>query len=267
MRRVIGLSLSVVLLVPPGAVTAGEAASSLSLTPSTVVPGDEVTVEIQLDRPPVAGSTYVMGMQRFVDDSSGFLVSDDIPFDASGHALFSVTIPDAVPGEYSPAFGCTNDTPEIDACTDPAAPDFTPMLDVVLTIGEPLPQPEYEEVVFRVTLSGPVPAGEVFGVAIECSKPCVVEDVWLVCGRPDETYILPLCAEGEFGFTAEIQAGLVLYYALARKPTDSSGSVWERHLEGSIVVREGRQTISLGYVYPGGEAPALPDTAMPQPGG
>ncbi len=35
-------------------------------------------------------------------------------------------------------------------------------------------------------------------------------------------------------------------------------------LSGTVPVHQGRQVISLGYVYPGGTpAPAVPDTAVP----
>ena len=125
-------------------------------------------------------------------------------------------------------------------------------------------EPGYEDVVFRVTLSGPVPAADPFGVAIECNLPCVTEDYWLVCGPPDETYILPTCDEATYEFTAHIEAGLVLEYALARWPGGFSGPL-EEHLHGSFVVQKGRQVITLGYEYPGAETPALPDTAMPLP--
>jgi len=200
-RRMIGLVVATVLLVPPGAVSGGGVESMPWVSPPTAETGydDPVTVEIQLDRPPLAGET---------------------------------------------------------------APDLSPLLEVAFPTIAPAGLPEYEDVVFRVTLSGPVSAADTFGVAIECSKPCVTEDIWLVCTPPADFYVLPVCGEGTFEFTAQIEAGLVLDYALVRWTGDGP---LRRHLHGSIVVHEGRQVISLGYVYPGGEAPGLPDTAVPAP--
>ena len=112
-------------------------------------------------------------------------------------------------------------------------------------------EPGYEDVVFRVTLSGPVPAADPFGVAIECNLPCVTEEYWLVCGPPAETY------RAHRGRPRpRVRLG-----TLAR---GFSGPL-EEHLHGSFVVQKGRQVITLGYEYPGAETPALPDTAMPLP--
>lgn len=79
-----------------------------------------------------------------------------------------------------------------------------------------------------------------------------------------------------YEFTSEIRAGLTVNYALLRWTTPDlrhSDDQPEEHLHGSWVVREGRQVISLGYVYPGGTpsqpgaGPVLPDTALPSPSG
>jgi len=261
MRPIVSALILVALTISPSTTMAGADESQMSFSPSSAPPGTEVSVEIQLDRPPVDGTTYGMSLERAIDDPEAFTVTEAIPFDADGYALFTFTVPEAAPDEYYPQFGCVNASASGDACDDPESPNFGPLVDVVLTVTDPVPPSDYEEVVFRVTLSGSVPAGDRIGVAIECDRPCVTEDVWLVCGPPRDTSTLPVCEEGTFEFTAEIEAGLVLDYALVRwsSPDDTTG---ERHLPGSIVVQEGRQTISLGYVYPGG-VPTLPDTAMP----
>jgi hypothetical protein len=58
--------------------------------------------------------------------------------------------------------------------------------------------------------------------------------------------------------------GLTLDYALLRWP-DGLRNPSDSMLPGSIVVRDGRQTFSFTYVYPGGAEPRLPDTAMRAP--
>jgi hypothetical protein len=60
------------------------------------------------------------------------------------------------------------------------------------------------------------------------------------------------------------RVGERIEYALLRIPNFSgTGAEEVAMLHGSWVVREGRQVISLGYVYPDPRsAPALPDTAM-----
>lgn len=261
MRSIVSALLVLTLNLSPTTTMAGADESQMSFSPPSVTPGTEVTIEIQLDRPPADGASYGMGLQRGIDDPESFTVTHTIPFDAVGYAFFTFAVPDVAPGEYRPHFGCLNESESVDACDDPEAPHFGPLLDVSLTVTEPASPPDYEEVIFRVTLSGPVAADDSFGVALECDRPCVTEDVWMVCGPPSDTSVLPVCDEGSFEFTAEIGAGLALDYALVRWPAPD-GTTREEHIPGSIVVQEGRQTISLGYVYPSG-APALPDTAMP----
>ncbi len=127
---------------------------------------------------------------------------------------------------------------------------------------------EYEEVVFRVTLEGPVDPSHTFAVRRSCAEEiCVTEDIFIVCSPPDANYDWQTCSATTYEFTSRIRAGLTVEYALLQwSTTDLShaNDQPEEHLHGSLVVREGRQVISLGYVYPGGTpAPAVPDTAVP----
>lgn len=132
---------------------------------------------------------------------------------------------------------------------------------------------EYEEVVFRVTLEGPVDPSHTFAVRRSCAEEiCVTEDIFMVCSRPDANYDWQMCSATTYEFTSGIRAGLTVEYALLRWTTPHLGRTNdqpEKHLHGSWVVREGRQVISLGYAYPSGTpsqpaaGPVLPDTALP----
>ena len=134
---------------------------------------------------------------------------------------------------------------------------------------------EYEEVVFRVTLEGPVNPTHTFAVRRGCQEEtCVTEDIVIVCSPPNDNYDWPTCSATTYEFTSQIRAGLTVEYALLRWTTPDlrhTDDHPEEHLHGSWVVREGRQVISLGFVYPGPGTPAqptqpaLPDTALPAP--
>ena len=123
------------------------------------------------------------------------------------------------------------------------------------------------EVVFRVTLEGPVDPGNTFGVRREYADGCcVVDPIEMVCGIPNpSTPLLPLCSTRTYEFVWEAEVGATIEYELVRWSTaDLSSDAAEYYLAGDWTVHEGRQVISLGYVYPGGAptAPALPDTAL-----
>lgn len=142
------------------------------------------------------------------------------------------------------------------------------------TVSPVLAQDDYEEVVFRVTLEGPVPPAHTFAVRRQCEEQtCVTEDIVIVCSPPVDFYDYETCTATTYEFTSMIAAGQTLQYSLLRWTTpDLSGTddQPEEYLNGSWTVREGRQIISLGYNYP---APgnrnagvvALPDTSMPAP--
>jgi len=131
---------------------------------------------------------------------------------------------------------------------------------------------EYEEVVFRVTLEGPVDPSHTFAVRRACAEEiCVTEDIFIVCSPPDANYDWQTCSATTYEFTSRIRSGLTVEYALLRWTRDLShtNDQPEEHLHGSWVVREGRQVISLGYAYPSRTpsqptaGPVLPDTALP----
>lgn len=131
---------------------------------------------------------------------------------------------------------------------------------------------DYEEVVFRVTLEGPVNPSHTFAVERQCAEQiCVTEDIVIVCSPPNAYYDYPVCSATTYEFTSTIRAGLTVEYALLRWTTPDLSQRPEEYLHGTWVVREGSQTISLGYVYPGAapsepsSGPVLPDTALPQP--
>lgn len=137
-----------------------------------------------------------------------------------------------------------------------------------------LAQDVYEEVVFRVTLEGPVPPAHTFAVRRGCEEQtCVTEEIVIVCSPPHEFYDYEICAATTYEFTSMIAAGQTLQYSLLRWTTPDLSHTDDQpdeYLHGSWTVREGRQVISLGYDYPapgdgntGGDA--LPDTAMPAP--
>jgi len=135
---------------------------------------------------------------------------------------------------------------------------------------------ETSEVVFRLTLEGPVPPTHTF--AIDCGtvdngaeNPCFGgHTVWVLCTPPTDSPFddaLEPCAPGTYEVVRPVEGQTVEYSLLRWTTTDLSHTddQPEEHLAGSLTVREGQQVISLGYVYPGGEAPPLPDTAMPAP--
>jgi hypothetical protein len=131
---------------------------------------------------------------------------------------------------------------------------------------------EDAEVVFRVTLEGPVPASHTF--AIQCGPDAggenlcfSVEDIVVVCSPPDDTYNYDVCEPKTYEVVTSAAVGQRINYELLQWTTPNLAHTEdqpEEHLPGSWTVQKGRQVISLGFIYPGGEpaAPALPDTAM-----
>jgi hypothetical protein len=120
----------------------------------------------------------------------------------------------------------------------------------------------YEAVTIRVTLEGPVDPMHTFAVRQACAEEqCVTEDFVILCAPPPNAFGWLACSADTYEYTVMVRAGLTFEYALLRWTAESTQDEPEEHLEGSLLVREGAQTISLGYVYP--SAVTLPDTALP----
>jgi hypothetical protein len=113
-------------------------------------------------------------------------------------------------------------------------------------------------------LSGPVSDQDAFGVLAQCDPRCSTAEGFYVCSPPNLNFVGPECTAGTFEGQMLARVGERIEYALLRIPNFSgTGAEEVAMLHGSWVVREGRQVISLGYVYPDPRsAPALPDTAM-----
>jgi hypothetical protein len=102
---------------------------------------------------------------------------------------------------------------------------------------------------------------------------CFGEIIELVCTPPTDSPFddaLKPCAPGTYEVVMGGRpAGSPIDYALLRWTTTDlahTDDQPEEHIPGSWTVREGRQVISLTYVYPeGAPAPALPDTAIAAP--
>jgi hypothetical protein len=145
---------------------------------------------------------------------------------------------------------------------------IAPMMSIPVLGRAPTGGPaETEEVVFRVTLEGPVDPSHTFAVDRHCvEERCVVEDAEVICSPPElMTFGNGACSAGTYEFTIRVQAGLTVEYSLRRWTTPDlsrTADQPEEYLNGSWVVRDGRQVISLGFDYLGG---ALPDTALPAP--
>ena len=130
-------------------------------------------------------------------------------------------------------------------------------------------------VTFRLTLGGPVPDDEGFYIDVRCNG-------GEFCNSVDEPRYVYFCATSHiadaaicvsdidtFWFTVGIPTQRITYELY--RETDISRTDEHRSevvLSGSWVVHSGEQTISLGYIYPGGPTsppPVLPDTAMSAP--
>lgn len=120
------------------------------------------------------------------------------------------------------------------------------------------------EIVFRVTLEGPVDPADAFKLVVECSGHHYCGEIGnFVCAPPLSDTVVCEAKSYEVLLAMAPQS---IEYALYRAP-DLTAFSQEEHLlvAGSWDVHPDRQVISLGYAYPDAEstAPALPDTAMP----
>jgi hypothetical protein len=102
---------------------------------------------------------------------------------------------------------------------------------------------------------------------------CFGEVIELLCTTPTDSPFddaLVPCASRTYEVVMGSRlVGSTIDYALLRwTSTDlaHTDDQPEEHIPGSWTVREGRQVISLGFVYPGAAlAPVLPNTAMAAP--
>ena len=120
------------------------------------------------------------------------------------------------------------------------------------------------EVVFELTIQGPMPDDEGFLLDVECEGDvplcdppgnyiCVAEPIIDTppCGDPPTTVV----ASGEL-------APQAITWRLFRVTGLPIPEEMTLVLSGSWTVHPDRQVLSLGYVYPDPGAPALPDTSM-----
>ncbi len=127
------------------------------------------------------------------------------------------------------------------------------------------------EVVFRVTLTGPVDSDDAFVIWSQCP------DEWcqtqVIAGGPREHPVIACgqgladqvtCSATTYEWTVELVPGTLEYrFERFSALTDQDPQIlhtgtWEVHL--------GRQVLSLGYTYPSTSgAGQLPDTALPAP--
>lgn len=127
---------------------------------------------------------------------------------------------------------------------------------------------DWEEVVFRVTIEGPVPAAHTFGVKRQCESTCVTDSIVILCSPPSEHRQpnVETCAARTYESITLVAAGQTLSYALVRWTTPDlthTATQPQEYLHGTWVVQPGRQVLSLGYAYP--VAGGLPNTAMATP--
>jgi len=123
------------------------------------------------------------------------------------------------------------------------------------------------EVTVRLTLEGPVNPDHGFFMDVRCDGGDFCNGVDT---RRTVFFCAPiisdtvLCEMDTFEFTVDIPPQVIEYHLYRDTEVADPESEGVVVLSGTVPVHEGRQVISLGYVYPGGtSAPALPDTAMP----
>ncbi|MGH2417831.1 MAG: hypothetical protein ACRDFY_05810 [Candidatus Limnocylindria bacterium] len=128
------------------------------------------------------------------------------------------------------------------------------------------------EVIFRVTLRGPVDADDAFVIWSVCPDEFCqtqvvaggpIEAPVIACGPPVEIADAVVCSERTYEWTVDLSPG-TLEYRFERQ-RDVPGDD-ERQLlhTGTWEVHSGRQVLTFVYEYPGGAA-TLPNTAVPAP--
>jgi len=124
------------------------------------------------------------------------------------------------------------------------------------------------EVTVRLTLEGAVDPDHGFFIDVRCDggEFCNGVDTRrtvFFCAPPIIVDTV-LCEMDTFEFTVGIPPQVIEYHLYRNTDLMEPEPVDVVVLSGTVPVHEGRQVISLGYVYPGGtSAPALPDTAVP----
>jgi hypothetical protein len=134
---------------------------------------------------------------------------------------------------------------------------------------------ETGEVVFRVTLSGPVDADDTFVIWSRCPDEWC--DVTVNAGGPTERPVIacggstshtPACTADTYEWTVQLVPG-TLEYRFERAPGGrlNSGRPSQVLHSGTWDVHPGRQVLTFAYGYPSSsaEGPVLPDTAMSAP--
>ena len=120
------------------------------------------------------------------------------------------------------------------------------------------------ELVFEVTLSGPVPEGETFAVSRFCptGPDCFDESIVIVCS-PDAFSHEPCTATTYVLAASPVEVGRTVEYGLWRTARDDLHA--EQRLRGTWEMQPGRQVIRLGFAFPEPvepTVPVLPDTAL-----
>ena len=118
-------------------------------------------------------------------------------------------------------------------------------------------------VITRLELRGPIPADDSFMIYRGSSEPgAIIEPGSFVCGPQNQGTTL-VCFPGTYETeTPPLPLGSTVSYEM-RLDTESDDD-YTVFCEGTVAVREGRQTITCVYDYALGTQP-LPDTAMPTP--
>jgi hypothetical protein len=123
------------------------------------------------------------------------------------------------------------------------------------------------EVIFRLTLEGPVDPDDGFFLDVRCDGGDFCED-----GEPRSVFFcgevadFEVCQAKTYEFTVAMPPQTIEYYLNRVPEVATSGSEPVVVLSGTLEVGQGRHTVSLRYTYVGAApAPALPNTAMAAP--
>jgi hypothetical protein len=111
---------------------------------------------------------------------------------------------------------------------------------------------EVGTVVFRVTLQGPVPAGDAFSVYRVSDPAQWVDSSRPVCNPPDWSddprAQQPTCTATTYETSVSGAVGARLDYSLLRDPAGDPVA-FERHQAGSLTIEPGTQVVELIFTY------------------